>query len=992
MRTGYLVLLVALTALIFLPFSMTTVEARNNVESEILERISTFSKAVPALLNYQGFLATADSGAVSETLGMTFRLFDSEAKGVELWSETHSTVEVSNGQFQVLLGSVTPFSAGLFAGPTLWLQTEVASEVLSPRKAIVSVAYSQMADEADHAATADYATEAGHASRADTAAYSPGTNPWSVSGDDVYRLTGNVGIGTASPTAELEVIGTVDADGLTINGTPVGTSTDSYWNLNQSDIAFPSGNVGVGTSSPTAKLQVVSGKSHDVQICTDNYALYAQHSGGNISHLCSAEMGVYGYNASTENYGVLGGEGGRNCGVYGIAFSSEGYGAYGGHNSSGNWGALGDNQYGVYGSHPASSNYGYLASEDYGAYGHSTASGNYGVLGSLYGGVEGHSNSLNQAVLGHNHTSGNLGRLGTLGSGASGENSAGTLGQLGTEDQGVYGLHGSTGNYGYVGCATSGVEGWTDSPNQGVLGINNNSGNIGRLGTLNSGVTGSNANSTLGRLASDDHGAYGMHGSSGNFGHLGSSDQGAYGEHSNGTYGLLGGSLVGAYGHNTNGNFASLGENNHAVYAYHNSGNFGYFGNSDYGAYGRNSAGHYGYLGGGVGAYGRKGNGNWGNLGDSNNGAYGQNNNDNKGGLGNTDYGAWGLNNNNHLGVLGAGDKGVYGVHNNENEGTLGDISCGVQGINANGNNGCLGRNDVGVYGENFTSGNSGYIGSDNQGVYGAHSNGNNGYLGGSQAAVKGNQSSGYAGYFVGDAYVTNHLSKGTGSFKIDHPLDPENMYLYHSFVESPDMMNVYNGNAVLGTDGQAWVELPDWFEALNKDFRYQLTCIGGFAPVYIEQEISGNRFKIAGGTAGTKVSWQVTGIRQDPLANARRVPVEEEKPPEERGYYMHPDAYGLPDERNVEWIRDPEMMRRSRERAERQGAKHDIRTRPERHVLNLDHLAPLDSEVKQVVDLRRHKLDEQIHQQLRERSSDDLEPRSRRQRQGPESRVKKGE
>lgn len=46
-----------------------------------------------------------------------------------------------------------------------------------------------------------------------------------------------------------------------------------------------------------------------------------------------------------------------------------------------------------------------------------------------------------------------------------------------------------------------------------------------------------------------------------------------------------------------------------------------------------------------------------------------------------------------------------------------------------------------------------------------------------------------------GNVAVQNTLSKGGGSFKIDHPLDPENKYLYHSFVESPDMMNVYNGN-----------------------------------------------------------------------------------------------------------------------------------------------------------------------------------------------------
>ena len=146
-----------------------------------------------------------------------------------------------------------------------------------------------------------------------------------------------------------------------------------------------------------------------------------------------------------------------------------------------------------------------------------------------------------------------------------------------------------------------------------------------------------------------------------------------------------------------------------------------------------------------------------------------------------------------------------------------------------------------------------------------------------------------------GSLVVTGTVSKGGGSFKIDHPLDPENRTLSHSFVESPDMMNIYNGNSVLDRRGEAVVTLPAYFEALNRDFRYHLTCIGGFAPVYIAQEIKGNRFKIAGGKPGMKISWQVTGVRQDAYANTHRIPVEEEKPASERGSYLHPDAFDKP-------------------------------------------------------------------------------------------------
>jgi len=208
-------------------------------------------------------------------------------------------------------------------------------------------------------------------------------------------------------------------------------------------------------------------------------------------------------------------------------------------------------------------------------------------------------------------------------------------------------------------------------------------------------------------------------------------------------------------------------------------------------------------------------------------------------------------------------------------------------------------------------------------GVSGGHNNGNYGWIAGADVALQGvNVISGtsvalagplHAGIFTGNVQIQGNLSasgslsKGSGEFKIDHPLDPENKYLHHSFVESPDMMNIYNGNAILDEHGRAWVELPDWFGALNKDFRYQLTPVGAPGPdLFIAEEVSDNRFQIAGGPPGMKVSWQVTGIRQDPYANLHRIPVEEEKSPEERGLYLHPEAYGQSEEKNVNYAEVP--------------------------------------------------------------------------------------
>jgi len=151
-------------------------------------------------------------------------------------------------------------------------------------------------------------------------------------------------------------------------------------------------------------------------------------------------------------------------------------------------------------------------------------------------------------------------------------------------------------------------------------------------------------------------------------------------------------------------------------------------------------------------------------------------------------------------------------------------------------------------------------------------------------------------GYFGGALNVKGNLTKGSGSFKIDDPLDPANKYLSHSFVESPDMMDIYNGVVTLDAHGAAWVDLPAYFEALNRDYRYQLTSIGRPQPkLYIAGEISARRFKIAGGKPGGRVSWMVTGIRYDAYANANRILVEENKPPEEQGRYLHPELFGAP-------------------------------------------------------------------------------------------------
>lgn len=169
------------------------------------------------------------------------------------------------------------------------------------------------------------------------------------------------------------------------------------------------------------------------------------------------------------------------------------------------------------------------------------------------------------------------------------------------------------------------------------------------------------------------------------------------------------------------------------------------------------------------------------------------------------------------------------------------------------------------------------------------------------------NDSTGPAGYFSGNVTITGSISKGSGTFKIDHPLDPANKYLYHSFVESPDMMNIYNGEVTTNDKGYATVTMPSYFEALNRDFRYTLTIIdegdsADFVQAKVVQRIKGNQFVIRTSAPNISVSWMVTGIRQDNYANAHRVQPEVEKEPENKGLYLHPKENGVGEELGMDY------------------------------------------------------------------------------------------
>jgi hypothetical protein len=211
------------------------------------------------------------------------------------------------------------------------------------------------------------------------------------------------------------------------------------------------------------------------------------------------------------------------------------------------------------------------------------------------------------------------------------------------------------------------------------------------------------------------------------------------------------------------------------------------------------------------------------------------------------------------------------------------------------------GTNSVGVYGQSGGTNSAGVFGTTSIafGVWGKSA--------GSGTAIYGqNTSSGLAGRFTGSVVVEGNLIvqgslfKNAGSFRIDHPLDPANKFLSHSFVESPDMKNIYDGNITTDASGSATVTLPDYFAALNRDYRYQLTVLGQFAQAIVFREIAGNSFEIHTDKPGVKVSWQVTGIRQDAYAKEHPIVVEEFKPADQKGLYLYPAGFGASEEKGI--------------------------------------------------------------------------------------------
>ena len=320
-------------------------------------------------------------------------------------------------------------------------------------------------------------------------------------------------------------------------------------------------------------------------------------------------------------------------------------------------------------------------------------------------------------------------------------------------------------------------------------------------------------------------------------------------------------------------------------------------------------------------------------------GAWGTGNNYGVRGNSASNYGVFGEGG--YTGVFGSGPYGTYG--SGTSAGAIGTSGpgYGLYGLGSIGVVGIGDGNGYGTWGYNADSGGYGTVGQGGyRGVYGSGGNagvyGTSGYVGlwGNASTTSGlnygvyaytGSSDGYAGVFSGNVQVSGFLSKLGGGFKIDHPLEPDRRYLVHSFVEAPEMLNVYSGTVTLDGRGQGTVKLPGYFSAENKDHRYQLTSIGAPAPdLHVASKVSNNQFTIAGGAAGQEVCWQVTGVRQDAWAKTNTIQVEPMKQRADQGKFLSPEAHGAEKTKGIYHLR-PEDSERLQQQPE------SLRTREER-------------------------------------------------------------
>ena len=799
----------------------------------LLAQTSSITEQVPRVVRFSGVAKDESGKPLSGTLGVTFLLYKNQEGGSPLWMEMQNLQADSSGHYTVMLGSATPdgIPVALFSSAEVhWISTQISGQKEQPRLPLLSVPYALKA--------ADAETLGGLPASAFVQANPHGAVAPSIATPSSSTLSKPVSpTPSNSPAGNVPQPATITGAGTT-NFLPLWTSAS---NIGNSILFQTGGNVGVATKTPGAKLDTTG-----TAIAVRGSSSGATGTGvsGKVTSTTGVNFGVQGTTPSTAK---------GSAGVEGISSATTGFST------------------GVLGTSASPNAPAVLA--------HATGLNATGVLGEALNTTAGITitpkvvNSTTVPQIGVEGTASSSQGIGVVGIssqwGMFGESTAASPNAQNWLPAGVFGYAPG------VTSTTYGVQGLSDSPtgsgvfgstssltgmNFGVNGVSNSGTNLsagvngyesatsgqvfGVDGVTNS--SGTYSAGVAGSATSPDGQVFGVNGATNSTGNGAAGVNGYEGATSGQVYGVAGNTssttnfaagVTGFEGATTGVVFGVSGSTNSTT---------------------DGAAAVNGYQGAATGQV-------FGVSGVSNS-------------TSNFSAGVVG----NHLAASGI-VMGVLGQSNSSSDAAAGVVGVAasatgtthaIRGIvnSPQGISGLFMARSTGIVldGFSYTGPGSNPVMTEVFRVDGA-----------------GN------GIFNGNLNVSGKLTKGSGSFKIDHPLDPANKYLSHSFVESPDMMNVYNGNITTDNRGLATVTLPDYFGALNRDFRYQLTVIGRFAQAIVLREIRDNHFVIKTNKPGVKVSWQVTGIRQDAYANANRIPVEEVKSPKEQGHYLHPELFG---------------------------------------------------------------------------------------------------
>ncbi len=276
---------------------------------------STVFADMPRTINYQGKLTDGGGSAITGPVNITFRLYNVVSGGTALWSETHASLAVTNGLFNVILGESTPLT--LDFDDQYWIELVVGGETLTPREKLAAVSYAHRAVYAD---TAEFIVGGGLPSGTENQTIRRNASDWEATSDLVVTSAGNVGIGTTSPDVALDI----DEDGMgipkaaevaaafTIDGSCFLNvlSTDDQAGILFGDAGDPdvgkliydnndnamkfstntsermritnTGNVGIGTTAPSTDLHIygLGLKDFALQSTNDDIDFYLRRGGG----------------------------------------------------------------------------------------------------------------------------------------------------------------------------------------------------------------------------------------------------------------------------------------------------------------------------------------------------------------------------------------------------------------------------------------------------------------------------------------------------------------------------------------------------------------------------------------------------------------------------------------------------------------------------------------------------------------------------------------